>query len=232
MQRCELERNDIHFMNPLCFSYNERLFNNHYSLQYYKNIFILEGPDGCGKSTIAKAIQSVTGYPIYHLTYFSDPEKMQAQYDYIENYLKNWLFDNGDGDGIILDRFLLSNKVYQTVFQNGPIVKNYDNLYKLIEEQTYANVTYINCLPDDKERYLEHFKKIKEEREELYTDIDKMSQVYDLYKEGFEDEFGYCNFQSGDIQIHSINFDLFLQIDTDKETDYSCLDIDMKDIIK
>lgn len=218
---------------PLYFPDSEQLFNNHYSLQYYKNLYILEGPDRCGKSTVAKIIQAVTGYPIIHLTYFSDPEKMQAQYDYIEGMLRDWLLNNGDGDGFILDRFLLSNKVYQTVFQNGPIVKNYDSLYKLIEEQTNANVTYINCLPDDKERYLEHFKKMKEQREELYTDMDKMSQVYDLYKEGFEDEFGYCNFQSGDIQIHSMYYDLFLQMDIDKESDgYKYLDIDMKDIIK
>lgn len=217
---------------PLYFSGGEQLFNNHYSLQYYKNLYILEGPDGCGKSTVAKTIQSVTGYPIIHLTYFSDPEKMQAQYDYIEGMLRDWLFNSGDGDGYILDRFLLSNKVYQTVFQNGPIVKNYDSLYKLIENQNMANVTYIHCLPNDKDRYLEHFKKMKEQREELYTDMDKMSQVYDLYREGFEDEFLYDHFQSGDIQVHALWYDIFMQIDIDKETDYSCLDIDMKDIIK
>lgn len=221
----------------LYFNHSQRLFNNDCRKKY---LYILEGPDACGKTTVAKEIQRATGYNIYHLTYFSDPEKMKAQYEWITNFIKYWLYDKGDIEGLIIDRLFLSNEVYQTVFQNGPIVEGeQDFLNFLINGQANcrvnADVTFINCMPSDKERWLNHFKKMKEEREELYTDLEKMSQVYDLYKKGFDTKYDDFFFMMGkentkDYQVRALTFDLFHQMDM--ERDFTDNSIDMNEIIR
>ena len=42
------------------------------------------------------------------------------------------------------------------------------------------------CLPSDKQTYLEHFKKMTEEREEMYCSVEDMSKIYDLYEVFYE----------------------------------------------
>lgn len=222
----------------LYFDHNVRLFNNDCRK---KHLYILEGPDACGKTTVANEIQRATGYIIYHLTYFSDPEKMKAQYDWITSYIKNWLYDKGDAEGIILDRLFLSNEVYQTVFQNGPVIEGeQDFLDFLVNGQANcrvnADVTFINCMPSDKERWLNHFKKMKEERDELYTDLEKMSQVYDLYKKGFDTKYDDFLFMMGkqntqDYQVRALTFDLFRQMDIERDFTGNGI-IDMSEIIR
>lgn len=212
----------------LRFTHNETLFNFQ---PHQKHIYILEGPDCCGKTTVAKEIQKMTGYPIWHLRYFSDPEKMQFQFDYIENYLKHWLSDNGDGDGIILDRLILSNQAYQSVFKDGPIVKNAQSIYDfLVNEQTFANVTFVNCIPSDKERWLKFFAKKKEERVEQYDDVEKMSQVYDAYMKKFWDEYVFAFHYNQDVLVRSVFFDLFEEMDR-KDTSFDEIEVDMADIV-
>lgn len=213
---------------PLWFQGGETLFN--YDL-HKKYIYVVEGPDCSGKTTVCKEIQRCTGYPIYHMRYFSDEKKMNAQFEWIEKYLKHWLYDDGDGKGIILDRFVLSNQVYQSVFKDGPIVKNSQALYDfLVKEQTFANVTFVNCLPSDRERWLKFFEKMSKEREEQYTDIERMRIIHEKYDENFYYKYNFAFHHNKGIEIRSLFYDLFLEMD-EIDKDYDKIEVDMAEIL-
>jgi adenylate kinase family enzyme len=55
-----------------------------------KKVFILDGPDGSGKTTLALKLQDIYDIPIYHLTYYKDREKFQRQFDIVSSMLKEY----------------------------------------------------------------------------------------------------------------------------------------------
>ena len=46
-----------------------------------EKVFIIDGPDGTGKTTLANKLSEIYNIPIYHLTYYKDQKKFQKQFD-------------------------------------------------------------------------------------------------------------------------------------------------------
>ena len=129
---------------------------------------LVEGPDGCGKSTLIKKIlKEFKDLTLWHLTN-KTPDTIEG----IKFY--------DDKVNCIFDRGILSTYVYSKVFGDTKIPPKEDIQYVLNK----MNVI-IFCLPSNKQNYLKHFEKIKSYRKEEYTN---MSLVYDE----FQKLFNYC----------------------------------------
>lgn len=143
--------------------------------------FILEGPDGAGKTTLAHDLQKCYNIPSIHLTHYKDPKLHQAQFDRIENLLDIYLAGKATS-GLIFDRFIFSTQVYEHIFHNGSGIINYLSIYEklnAVAKKCPFGATVIFTLPRPKERYLNAFNLLKNTREEMFTDTELMSKVYD-----------------------------------------------------
>ena len=143
-------------------------------------VYILEGPDGSGKSTLGKKLKEAFDTQYVHLTYYKDEEVMRTQfYDVIRRI-------NTEKKGCVIDRFILSNIVYGIVFHNCKFVEGWKMFMDAMCRDWIKGKEIIICLPYDKKAYLEHFKKMTEEREEMYCSVEDMSKIYDLYEVFYE----------------------------------------------
>ena len=76
----------------------------------------------------------------------------------------------------------MSETAYANVYRpNLPYIRDIDSYYKILSNQLrLTSLELIFCLPYDKDKWLEAFKKAEQEREEMYTS-EKISYVYDEY---------------------------------------------------
>lgn len=148
-----------------------------------QKIYIVEGPDGSGKTTVAKVLSLVHNFPAFHLSFIDDKDAMEKQFERVYSFLYS-LPCNKRIDGCIFDRFVLSNVIYSDVFKNGEVSKEALKINGFLTAYSRLfDITFVNCLPSDKERYLEEFKKLSESREELFSgDVARIGLVYDAYK--------------------------------------------------
>ena len=56
-----------------------------------EKVFILDGPDGTGKTTLATKLSEIYNIPIYHLTYYKDREKFQNQFNTATEMINQWV---------------------------------------------------------------------------------------------------------------------------------------------
>lgn len=146
-----------------------------------KKVFIIDGPDGTGKTTLAQRLSEAYNIPIYHLTYYDDREKFQKQFDTATEMIKQWI--RGESDGFILDRYILSELAYQKVYRpNIPLVDGADLMFELMEHRAATGeIDVIIALPEDRSKWFELFSSLCEERKEMYSP-EKMLKVFDEYE--------------------------------------------------
>lgn len=136
-------------------------------------IIILEGPDGTGKSTLAEAITD-NYYPakVIHLTYrFKDkmPSYHTAALELALKLSRESL--------VILDRWWPSEGIYAEAYRGGTRWPYMGTLLHRVAQK--HGLTYVICLPEDKDRYLDDFNRLKDNRKELFNS--GMDRVYDGY---------------------------------------------------
>lgn len=154
-------------------------------------VYIIDGPDGTGKSTLANKLSDTFKLPIYHLTYFSNPELHNAQFSNALDLLRN------SDTGFILDRFIFSEQVYSDVYRDSKYIPLLDDCFNAL---AYSDVNVILTVPKDKDRYLEDFKKLCAERDEMYGP-EKMGAIYDGYNHFFDKKW---NFNISRYDLHDI----------------------------
>jgi len=140
-------------------------------------IFVIEGPDGSGKTTLCNKLAEYLGDSKYiHLTYrFKD-----RMFDYhtaaIELCLKY-----ARHKPVILDRWWPSEKIYADVFRGG---SKWPLGGRLLDRVALKHgVTYVFCVPSDQKAYYERFDKLKESRDEMFSTMQGVYEAYaDLYR--------------------------------------------------
>ena len=106
-----------------------------------KKIIILEGPDGSGKSTAAKMLQTKFGY--IHVHEGPPPPELDPQ----EYYWKKLLhyIEESQRTSFVLDRFHLGELVYAPIARTPRFT--YRAMDRISEALTSADGTCIICLP-------------------------------------------------------------------------------------
>lgn len=133
-------------------------------------IILLEGPDGSGKTYLSNKI--VEKYKASYIHSSRPKDKDDIHYPSIYTWTAAELIKKSNCD-VILDRHFLSQIIYQEVFEKG---KSSENFSSPCFMNGFDKI--VICLPE-KEKYLEKFNSLKNEREELY---DNMNEIYEAYK--------------------------------------------------
>lgn len=121
-------------------------------------IFVLEGPDASGKTTLAQAL----GCPIIHCTYrWTDRMPL-----YHWAALNQAVYRAKSGP-VILDRWWPSQVVYATVYRDGNPWPTYPRLLDRLALR--YGVTYIFCLPSDPRALAARFQARDQVGGELYS---------------------------------------------------------------
>ena len=99
-----------------------------------KKVFIIDGPDGTGKTTLAQRLSEAYNIPIYHLTYYKDREKHQKQFYTATEMIKDWFYKSEGG--FIIDRYILSEIIYRKIYRpDEPLIKEAELMYELMEHR-------------------------------------------------------------------------------------------------
>jgi thymidylate kinase len=145
-------------------------------------IFVLDGPDGTGKTTLAEGLVDCLGAKYIHLTYrFKD--KMHLYHGAAIRLCARL----AEHQPVVLDRWWISEIVYAEAYRGG---SKFTKHYFLLEHvATQLGVTYVICLPKDRERYLQHYEVLKDQRQEMYDE--GLNRVYDGYDWFMNQYFAY-----------------------------------------
>ncbi len=142
-------------------------------VQPIKGIIVLDGPDGCGKTTLAEKFQELYGAQILHLTW--SPELENRMSDYMIGNIEEAI-ELSKTKLVIIDRCWMSEICYSEAFRNGT---NWPLLHETCDRMLLNNNAYnVICMPNDPRRGIERFNKLKTERDEMYDSIDN---VFDYY---------------------------------------------------
>lgn len=155
-------------------------------------IYVLEGPDGAGKTSLAMKLKGLTGARYVHLTYrFKD--KMHLYHTAAIRLVAHL----AQHQPVVLDRWWPSEIVYADAYRGG---SKFTKHYFLLEHiATSLGVVYVVCLPEDKELYVKFYNKLKGERVEMYDE--GMDRVYEGYREFYRDYMG--------LRENVVHYDMF-----------------------
>lgn len=135
-------------------------------------IIVIDGPDGAGKTTLAKSICEKFDGVYLHLTYRWKTRMFYYHTAAIQQAAKH----ASRGRTVVIDRWWPSEAVYADVFRGGspwPLLGRFLERVML----KYAGV-YVLAVPQEPAKALERFNRLKTEREEMYED---MAQVISSY---------------------------------------------------
>ena len=134
-------------------------------------IIIIEGPDGSGKTTLAKKLAKQTGYELIHM---SNPktaeEKNRMFHDYMDMIKHN--------RNLILDRCWYSEMVYGPIMRGDSAI-SYPSMYVLEEALTKRGALLIYCTDSCEKLWV----RATTRGEDYITDYAKFSAICDGFSE-------------------------------------------------
>lgn len=138
-------------------------------------LFIIEGADGSGKTSLAEMLSKQTGYPIIHRSQPKDEEEKARMFD---EYLRL----ASSNKHAILDRCWYSEMVYGPVMR-GTSVLSYPDMYRLETAAKKHGAIIIYCT--DKIETL--WKRCQSRGEDYIVDKHTYRLIYDGYEELMRD---------------------------------------------
>lgn len=138
-------------------------------------IYILEGPDGVGKTTLAEEIAKQKDATVVH-PYFNKKWNMEA---YHTAFIQFAEYMSDAGINVVLDRWTPSEEVYAKVFRDGAAY-NTDSMIRYYYHQLKLPIVFIYCRNDNAVK--NHLKNSKE-RHEMFEDMTRIVEEFDEYVE-------------------------------------------------
>lgn len=135
-------------------------------------IYVIEGPDGVGKSTLAKALSD----KVKAITIHSSFDKTWPIFYCHMKVMSTAKSLSMKGIPVILDRWVVSEYVYGTVFRDGPAY-DIDDLIERYKD----HITWIYCRNDN---VIENHRKNTTSRIEMFDDMELVSVLFDEYING------------------------------------------------
>jgi len=151
-----------------------------------RQIIILDGPDGVGKTTLARELCKQLSGKYLHLGY----RWKDKIFDYHTAAIR---FASRSTVPVVIDRWWPSEAVYSSVFRNGSAWPLQGRLADRIARKLGA--VYVYCLPDKKHN--KRFVRLKESRYEMYDDMSDVSVLYNKLWYGcqsHEDKGNYIDY--------------------------------------
>lgn len=142
-----------------------------------KKIYIIEGPDGTGKSTLANEIAEQKKASVLHCSFDKSWDIKQHHVDMFRaaKLIGQWM-------PVVLDRWSYSELVYGTVFRDKPSYDVKDFLFE--NEHDLLNAIWIYCRND---KAAENHKKNMQLREEMYDDMSEVAKTFDEFVKNDKD---------------------------------------------
>ncbi len=148
-------------------------------------ILIVEGPTGAGKSTLVDRLSKKLVLPVRHCG--SPPSKLKDP-----KVIEEWFGDallSRTSNGIILDRWVYSNRVYGTALKNQ-VVLNAEAVRRLEQKVLDAGVIrvtlYLQASPDSLRRRISR-------RDKPTWDVLRRPGVLEKLCAGYDQSFETCN---------------------------------------
>lgn len=177
-----------------------------------RGLITIDGPDHCGKSTLAQRLAEVTGGEVIHLTW--TPRLAEVMDGYRMSAI-TYAAALAHDRVVILERPWLSHVVYTEVYRpdERPVAYGMVPEWKELTEQMAA--LNIMALPGDRSRWLSDYVQSCEEREQLHgPNPEKAMAVYDGFRHYFanmDDQFSPQNVEVYDIHhISTADIDNFI----------------------
>lgn len=133
-------------------------------------IYVLEGADGTGKTTLARKILDKTNGHYLHSTY----DRYWNIQDYHQQIAESAISLNIYQD-VVIDRWALSELIYGNVFREGPSY-NVETTLKNLDNEEW--VTWVYCKNDN--AIINHLRN-KRKRKEMFNDMTEVTKEYDKY---------------------------------------------------
>lgn len=146
-------------------------------------IVILEGPDGVGKSTLAKAIVDYHHGKCYYVhAHYRWAHQMHLYHGAI---LRRALRKYHAGMPVVIDRLWISELIYGAIYRDG----NYSHDYFHLIDQfcRAAKIMTVFCLPYDFDSYFDRYWQLKQERYEMYELDERFKQIAYAYVNLYND---------------------------------------------
>lgn len=137
----------------------------------HNKLYVLEGPDGTGKSTLANELKNATNGNVIHATFNKDWDIKKYHIEILES--ANKLRQYGS---VILDRWAISEHIYGPIFRGE---EQYD-VMNLVDkrERELNDAVWIYCRNDNA---VENHLRNKETRDEMFDDMTEVVKSYDQF---------------------------------------------------
>lgn len=139
------------------------------------HLFVLDGPDACGKTTLAKRfIDNFTGTYI-HMSYIKDDKEMFRM-----NYMSLFkaMVQLQKGENVVIDRGWISENIYSSVYRGGSgLAYDVRGLDRVIMKLCGV---YVMCVPNPESATARH-KRSFDMRSEMYDPDIRITQVAQDY---------------------------------------------------
>jgi thymidylate kinase len=123
-------------------------------------ILVVDGADGCGKTTLAEHLVKNHGARYLH-AYYRFKDRMPLYH----LALLNRAVELGKDQLVVLDRWWMSELIYAAEYRGGTPWPN----VPFIQDRAFMRYgVYVLCLPEDLRAYAARYKKLKATRYEMY----------------------------------------------------------------